>query len=97
MLRLHCALQTCNAAQSTTSEHFATKTRLDQIFCPWLIKYGGDRSPGSPYLILWLTCMSDRHVDRHDDIEVNLYQYIDMDMKKYADNSLLYGTAWHAL
>ena len=42
MLRPHCALQTCNAAftQSATSEHVASKTRLDPIFCPWLIKYG---------------------------------------------------------
>ena len=40
MLRPHCAFQICNEAhtQSATSD----KTRLDPIFCPWLIKYGDE-------------------------------------------------------
>ena len=43
MLRPHCALQTCNVArtQSATSKRVASKIRVDQIFCPWLIKHGG--------------------------------------------------------
>ena len=43
MLCPHCALQTCNAAhtQMAASERIVSKTRLDPIFCPWLIKYGG--------------------------------------------------------
>ena len=47
MLRPHCALHSCNVAhtQSATfelhSERIASKSRLDPIFFPWLIKYGG--------------------------------------------------------
>ncbi len=43
MLRPHCGLHTCNVAhtQLATFERVASKTRLDLIFCPWLIKYGG--------------------------------------------------------
>ncbi len=42
MSRPRCVLQTCNVGhtQSATSECVASKTRLDPIFCPWLVKYG---------------------------------------------------------
>ena len=43
MLRPHCAFHTRNVTytQSATSERVASKIRLDPIFSPWLIKYGG--------------------------------------------------------
>ncbi len=31
----------CTHTQSATSERVASKTRVDPIFYPWLIKYGG--------------------------------------------------------
>ena len=59
MLHLHCALQTCNVAhmQSATSERVASKTRVNQIFCPWLIKYGGKSrfSPSNSVVNLQVT------------------------------------------
>ncbi len=43
MLHQNCALQTCNTShtQSATSKCFASKTQVNPIFCPWLIKYSG--------------------------------------------------------